>query len=212
MLSEKQISAALVIALSVVTLSKEHKLRVDWYAPFLSGGGYSSEATTFVFALSLSNATGGKANNFSFLIAHHGDSYNHNYVNGLTIRESRLLTQYMIGSQPKTPSKKPFVVSICHSEPGAWHAPMPKYYTNQCPPADATYRIGRTMFETDKIPNVGFINPNVIMSISFDQFELTSKGWVNRLNYLDEIWVPTGSCLINCKYYFYPFLTSLPLI
>lgn len=34
--------------------------------------------------------------------------------------------------------------------------------------ADATYSVGRTMFETDRIP----------------------KGWAKRLNGMDEIWVP----------------------
>ena len=61
------------------------------------------------------------------------------------------------------------LISICHSEPGAWHAPYPNYETKRCPSSDSIYTIGRTMFETDRIPS----------------------GWIDRLNFMDEIWVPT---------------------
>ena len=45
------------------------------------------------------------------------------------------------------------------------------YFTTNCPPSEKMdYKIGRTMFETDRLPD----------------------GWVNRLNYMDEIWVPTS--------------------
>lgn len=58
-------------------------------------------------------------------------------------------------------------IAICHSEPGAWHPPH--YRTTRCPPREARYRVGRTMFETDRVPS----------------------GWADRMNKLDEIWVPT---------------------
>jgi len=61
-------------------------------------------------------------------------------------------------------------VAICHSEPGAWHPP--RWPTSQCPPqypTRAAYEVGRTMFETDRIPD----------------------GWSTRLNQMDEIWVPS---------------------
>jgi len=62
-------------------------------------------------------------------------------------------------------------IAVCHSEPGAWSAPTPRYYTNDCPPRDKVdYTIGRTMFETDRIPD----------------------GWISRLKYMDEVWVPTS--------------------
>ena len=65
-------------------------------------------------------------------------------------------------------------INICHSEPGAWSVPTPKYRTSHsCPPPAGMngmqYNIGRTMFETNTIPS----------------------GWANRINFMDEIWVPT---------------------
>ncbi|TFJ85811.1 hypothetical protein NSK_002631 [Nannochloropsis salina CCMP1776] len=42
-------------------------------------------------------------------------------------------------------------VVICHSEPGAWHPS--RYPTSRCPPRKALYRVGRTMFETDRLPS-----------------------------------------------------------
>jgi len=60
-------------------------------------------------------------------------------------------------------------VVVCHSEAGAWYPPL--YDTSRCPPAGARFVIGRTMFETDRIPS----------------------GWVERCNrdLMSEIWVPT---------------------
>lgn len=66
-------------------------------------------------------------------------------------------------------------VVFCHSEPGAWWLPQPLYETAPCPPPVLPGMppwhavIGRTMFETDRLPS----------------------GWEDRLNAVDEIWVPT---------------------
>eukprot|EP01041_Mallomonas_annulata_P011111 gene11111-23221_t len=130
---------------------------IHWHAPFFSGGGYCSEAISFLSAMSQRNIT--------IVISQHGDSFNENFVNGLTKYEKSLLEEkYHYSSTLKSE------ISICHSEPGAWHAPYPNYQTSICPGPDSVYRIGRTMFETDRIPD----------------------GWVSRLNYMDEIWVPTN--------------------
>ena len=52
----------------------------------------------------------------------------------------------------------------------ALQAPRPRYHTTACPPEqEPLYSIGRTMFETDTIPSE----------------------WVDRSNFMDEIWVPT---------------------
>lgn len=69
-------------------------------------------------------------------------------------------------------------VFICHSEPGAWNPP--RYSTSLCPPTYSdSYVIGRTMFETDRTP----------------------QGWEERMNRMDEIWVPTQYVLyINTHY------------
>lgn len=64
-------------------------------------------------------------------------------------------------------------VAICHSEPGAWHPA--RYKTSRCPPSQALYTVGRTMFETDRVPS----------------------GWSERMNQMDEIWVPTRYGVIH---------------
>lgn len=58
---------------------------------------------------------------------------------------------------------------MCHSEPGAWKPA--DYDTSDCPlfPGKSAYHIGRTMFETDRIP----------------------KGWAKKMNRMDEVWVPS---------------------
>jgi glycosyltransferase involved in cell wall biosynthesis len=138
------------------------KVSVRWYAPFYSGGGYSSEAVAFVrcFEQIFANSSQ-KISRFE--VAHHGDSYNDDFVENMLAQEKQVLKRF----SPKR-VEEPDVV-ICHSEPGAWHAPTPNYHTTQCPPNGARYKIGRTMFETNQIPS----------------------GWVTRLNFMDEIWVPT---------------------
>jgi len=137
---------------------------VEYFAPFYSGGGYCSEAFAFAFAMTLYNMT--------FILRHHGDSHNRDFMDGLTIKERHLL-EHNDGSLSYLPSfkkeQRKFTITICHSEPGAWYTPYPKYHTTRCPPTNANFKIGRTMFETDTIPN----------------------GWIERLNYMDEIWVPT---------------------
>lgn len=45
----------------------------------------------------------------------------------------------------------------------------PKYPTSQCPPTGSMFTVGRTMFETDRLPS----------------------GWADRLNVMQEVWVPT---------------------
>lgn len=66
-------------------------------------------------------------------------------------------------------NRKKTVIEVCHSEPGAWYPAS--YQTSKCPMLrrGESYKIGRTMFETDKIP----------------------KGWARKMNTMDEIWVPS---------------------
>lgn len=128
---------------------------IHWYAPFYSGGGYCSEAISFISILSEMS--------YPLYISQHGDSINEKFLQNMRYDEKQLLdsrfTRNSIAEE----------ISICHSEPGAWSAPFPHYHTQQCPPSNSGYKIGRTMFETNRIPT----------------------GWVNRLNFMDEIWVPT---------------------
>jgi len=63
------------------------------------------------------------------------------------------------------------IVCVCHSEPGAWSLRQSKYEAGTpCPTASrCDVTVGRTMFETDRLP----------------------EGWEARLNQMDDVWVPT---------------------
>jgi len=149
-----------LIALSTLLSSD---VVVEWYAPVQSGGGYCSEALAFIAAL--------RGLGMTVVAKQHGDSPNHAFVNGLTSADRALLAPLAPEAyiNPAT-GKRKRVVAVCHSEPGAWTAPEPRYSTKHaCPPRNADLVIGRTMFETDKLPT----------------------GWSFRIAYVDEVWVPT---------------------
>ena len=162
---------------------------VVWMAPFFSGGGYCSEALSYIEYLA---SIDGMADRIH--IVQHGDSINYEYANGLSEHHQTLLARLSSNPLP-TPSlindDDTVIVVICHSEPGAWFPP--NYQTSACPPHiniteaannefddlshdhqimryDNVYYIGRTMFETDRLPN----------------------NWDAKLNTMDEIWVPTS--------------------
>ncbi|GMF11759.1 unnamed protein product [Phytophthora lilii] len=165
---------------------------VLWYAPFLSGGGYCSEAHSYVVALdaaqralSASASTAGSGDEveavdeeentstseqpFELLITQHGDSLNPSFIRDLPEDMRSKLEQHWIEERDfywRLKQRK-IAIAICHSEPGAWE---PAHYrTSRCPPEKALYKVGRTMFETDRVP----------------------KGWPDRMNKMNEIWVPT---------------------
>jgi hypothetical protein len=130
------------------------------YAPFFSGGGYCSEATAFVMELH---------KHLPLRIFPHGDGYQSSYVDGLPASTKDTLRK-LYGATTVLPSNS---IAICHSEPGAWHPPgqPPSSWEHvACPPPGARYSIGRTMFETDRLPD----------------------GWAPRLNAMDEVWVPSA--------------------
>lgn len=138
---------------------------ITWYAPFQSGGGYCSEAYAFAGVMKHLNMTAGQ-----FVGIPHGDSYNKEYLASISMEQ-----RWFLGDdfRPARGDRETVHIVVCHSEPGAWHAPYPKYYTKDCPPVDSrgaaasrVFRVGRTMFETDSIPD----------------------GWISRLNFMDEIW------------------------
>ncbi|XP_073135945.1 uncharacterized protein [Henckelia pumila] len=118
---------------------KEPSRCVVWMAPFLSGGGYSSEAWSYVSAL--------KNPFFKLGIRQHGDGQNLGFWEGLPLDMRNLAIELY---QTECPMDETIV--ICHSEPGAWYPPL--FYTFPCPPASyGKWRavIGRTMFETDRV-------------------------------------------------------------
>jgi glycosyltransferase involved in cell wall biosynthesis len=130
--------------------------------------------------------------------AQHGDAVNYNFARSMPSDQSDMLKALMNRRHlaiagdarkrwshrlanthaaqdgvvpPELPAPGP-LVSVCHSEPGAWAvsaALPPLYRTQLCPLPGSVYRIGRTMFETDRLP----------------------EGWAARLNGMDEVWVPT---------------------
>ena len=148
--------ALLAIAARPLTTAS---LGVIWHAPFFSGGGYCSEATAFVLQLS---------KRIPVRIVQHGDGYNQQYMAGVAESTFRQLQDLYAASAVRPEDG----VAICHSEPGAWHPPgqQPSSWERvACPPPGARYAVGRTMFETDRLPD----------------------GWAPRLNAMDEVWVPS---------------------
>ncbi|XP_057978891.1 uncharacterized protein LOC131165273 [Malania oleifera] len=134
---------------------------VLWMAPFLSGGGYSSEAWSYVLALHEHM----KNPRFRLAIEQHGDLQNLEFWEGLPQDVKNLGVELY-----QTECRMNETVVVCHSEPGAWYPPL--FQTLPCPPSgyrDFMFVVGRTMFETDRL-NIEH---------------------VNRCNQMDLVWVPT---------------------
>lgn len=111
-----------------------------WMAPFLSGGGYCSEAWSYILALNQYS----KTTNLRLSIWQHGDSDNLQFWEGLPLEMRKLASElYQTQCRPKES------IVICHSEPGAWNPPL--FQTTPCPPPNSRFAIGRTMFETDRV-------------------------------------------------------------
>lgn len=130
-------------------------------APFLSGGGYSSEAWSYILALHEHN----KTPSFKLAIEHHGDSESVEFWEGLPGHTKNLAIELY-----NTECTMNMTVVICHSEPGAWYPPL--FETTPCPPGvrrNFKAVIGRTMFETDRV----------------------NAEHVKRCNEMDYVWVPT---------------------
>jgi len=114
---------------------------VLWMAPFLSGGGYSSEAWSYVAALEATKSVP------RIRILQHGDLESLQFWTGLPDDMKALAIKLYGGDVPLDQT-----VVICHSEPGAWYPPL--FETTPCPPSgysEPLYVIGRTMFETDRV-------------------------------------------------------------
>ncbi|XP_076885923.1 uncharacterized protein LOC143535596 [Bidens hawaiensis] len=131
-------------------------------APFISGGGYCSEAWSYILALNNHYNNNIKNHNFNHRIAQHGDIENVYYWEGLPVKIRELAYDLV-----QTECRLNESVVICHSEPGAWNPPL--FQTTPCPPSNSRFAIGRTMFETDRV------NPE----------------HVRRCNAMDMVWVPT---------------------
>lgn len=114
---------------------------VLWMAPFLSGGGYSSEAWSYILALQNGNPS------FRMGINQHGDQEIVEFWEGLPMEMRKLAFELY-----RTECEVENTIVVCHSEPGAWYPPL--FQTVTCPPTGYghfRHVIGRTMFETDRL-------------------------------------------------------------
>lgn len=114
---------------------------IRWLAPFLSGGGYSTEAWSYILALE------GLSENVRLSIEQHGDLVNVEFWKGLPEDVRKLAVELH-----QTKCRLNETIIVCHSEPGAWFPPL--FETLPCPEIGyGGYRIviGRTMFETDRV-------------------------------------------------------------
>ncbi|KAK9691556.1 hypothetical protein RND81_09G204200 [Saponaria officinalis] len=135
---------------------------VLWMAPFLSGGGYSSEAWSYITSI----RENVKNPSFRLRIEQHGDMESVDFWEGLPEYMRKMALDLH-----QTQCRMNETIVVCHSEPGAWYPPL--FDTFPCPPSsrykDFLAVIGRTMFETDRV-NVEH---------------------VRRCNRMDFVWVPT---------------------
>ncbi|KAF3434433.1 hypothetical protein FNV43_RR25536 [Rhamnella rubrinervis] len=130
-------------------------------APFLSGGGYSSEGWSYILALHehMKNPT------FRLAIEQHGDMESIEFWDGLPENVKNLAFK-LHGTECRMNE----TIVVCHSEPGAWNPPL--FDTLPCPPsAYQNFKsvVGRTMFETDRV----------------------NYRHVKRCNRMNYVWVPT---------------------
>jgi len=137
---------------------------VVWMAPFLTGGGYSSEAISYAMALE-KELPRGRLGAVQF-----AEQMDRAFVAGLPDTTLAALQAQM---QRATPAfRAAGSIAVCHSTPDLW---VPSIFAGwdsvaPCPPRGSRYAIGRTMYETDALPPT----------------------WAARCNALDEVWVPTA--------------------
>ena len=129
----------------------------ETYLAYRSGGGYCSEAQSYLIGLQSAGV--------SISAQQHGDGVSQQYLASLSQASRRFLQSLL--SQPPVHDSMP-TICVCHSEPGAWHPAL--YSTSMCPLPGCTASIGRTMFESDRLPD----------------------GWALRLQGMTEVWVPTA--------------------
>lgn len=120
------------------------QLPVRWRGPIFNPSGYAAEAINFILPLSRRVSLG---------IQHFNNSYSENFIAGLKEEERSRLFRL----RDKYPGISGGIV-IEHNPANGF----------SCVP-DAAYRIGRTMFETDRL----------------------GPEWVVACNQMDEVWVPS---------------------
>jgi glycosyltransferase involved in cell wall biosynthesis len=178
---------------------------VEYYAPFLSNGGYASEARGFAMGLfpftAHEEGDGEQDAALDLTCMQHGDSIDNAMWGGMVKEDRQRLGKLML----RTQQTQALDVVICHSEPGAW-TPA-RYNTAPCPgtyegPRRARVIVGRTMFETDRLP-AGWAGKNLcvcVCAIHMFLYIYTRSHMykpihtcihTERLNKMDFVWVPT---------------------
>ena len=145
LLRAESMGSAALQALERVHRAAGLTLPVRWRGPIFNPSGYASEGINFVLPLSQRVELG---------IFHQNNNYSEKFVAGLKAEERDRL--FVL--RDKYPQISGGIV-IEHNPANGF----------TCIP-DAAYRIGRTMFETDRI----------------------SPDWVTACNQMDEIWVPSA--------------------
>ncbi|MGV3754730.1 MAG: glycosyltransferase family 29 protein, partial [Verrucomicrobiota bacterium] len=128
----------------VVRDAIEVKRPIRWYGPIFNPSGYASEVINFVVPLK------GK---LDLGIHHQNNLYSEKFVQGLAADERETLF-----AQRERFAGIKGGMAISHNPANGFIRLL-----------DADYQIGRTMFETDRIP----------------------KGWAEACNRMDEVWVPS---------------------
>lgn len=123
---------------------KDPELPVRWFGPVFNPSGYASEAIDFLVPL---------ADRLNLGLKHHNPIYSEKFVNGLAPEEREKL----FNLRDRFGSLDGGIVIN--------HNPANGFFR----PPNADYCIGRTMYETDRIP----------------------PEWVAACNRMDEIWVPS---------------------
>ena len=129
-----------------------HQLPVIWHAPIFDPSGYADEARNFTLALAKHTDVNLKLN---------------------PIKWSDIETE--LDDDTRSTLHRLMNVSTSGKAIEIHHLFPPQYR----PKPTAAYNIGRTMFETDRLPDKA------------RRLSSYGKDWVSKCNEMDEIWVPT---------------------
>jgi len=144
LLRAESLGATAAKQLGQMNSKAEVKLPVRWRGPVFNPSGYASEAINYILPL---------ADRIDLGICHLNNLYSEKFVAGLGQEDRKQL----FALRDKYPSMKGGITIDHNPANGFGYVP------------DAVYRIGRTMFETDRI----------------------APDWVEACNQMDEIWVPS---------------------
>eukprot|EP00928_Gymnodinium_smaydae_P036538 TRINITY_DN25522_c0_g1_i2.p1 TRINITY_DN25522_c0_g1~~TRINITY_DN25522_c0_g1_i2.p1 ORF type:complete len:475 (-),score=99.38 TRINITY_DN25522_c0_g1_i2:39-1463(-) len=139
-----------------------------WMSPVLAGGGYSSEAIAYALGLDPAYNGGDASSSSAFGLVEFAEHENVDFVRGLPDASKDVL-QRAFGAGAR---RRSWDVAVCHATPDVWHSDGAFGWGSvaPCPPPGAGFSVGRTMYETDRLP----------------------EAWVARIERMDEVWVPSA--------------------